>query len=552
MPTATQHASDSNRNYLVTMMASCERPVQQKALLSGKFLPRRYYAEICSSFWNRALSYYTAIALGGIIMLQYLKNEANLTHTENGAVTYQSTQSECLDLFATIGALRRESDEEITNRFLRAYAENADLAMKTLFFARDIRGGIGERRVFRTILKWLAHNEPQSVEKNIPYIAEYGRYDDLLALMGTKCEREALAYIKKQLEADCKALETGESASLLAKWLPSVNASNDDVIRQAKHIARALGMNDAQYRKTLSALRAKISIIENNLREKDYAFDYAKQPSKAMLKYRKAFLRNDSERYTAFMNRVTEGVEQIHTGTLTPYEVIAPFFKRDIRTEERKAIDVTWNAQEDFTGGENALVVIDGSGSMYGGSDPIPATVALSLGIYYAERNTGAFHNHFITFSENPRLVEIEGKDILEKVRYCHQFNEVANTNIQRVFELVLKAAVKNHVPQEEMPSKIFIISDMEFDYCTEDCSLTNFEYAQKLFSEHGYRLPDLVFWNVNSRNRQQPVSVNDQGVALVSGCNARIFSMLKSGILSPFALMMDVLGSERYAAIVA
>ena len=172
-------------------------------------------------------------------MLQYLKNEANLTHTENGAVTYQSTQSECLDLFATIGALRRESDEEITNRFLRAYAENADLAMKTLFFARDIRGGIGERLVFRTILKWLAHNEPQSVEKNIPYIAEYGRYDDLLALMGTKCEREALAYIKKQLEADCKALETGESASLLAKWLPSVNASNDDVIRQAKHIACA-------------------------------------------------------------------------------------------------------------------------------------------------------------------------------------------------------------------------------------------------------------------------------------------------------------------------
>ena len=485
-------------------------------------------------------------------MLQYLKNEANLTHTENGAVTYQSTQSECLDLFATIGAIRRESDEEITNRFLRAYAENADLAMKTLFFARDIRGGIGERRVFRTILKWLAHNEPQSVEKNIPYIAEYGRYDDLLALMGTKCEREALAYIKKQLEADCKALEAGESVSLLAKWLPSVNASNDDAIRRAKHIARTLGMNDAQYRKTLSALRAKISIIENNLREKDYAFDYAKQPSKAMLKYRKAFLRNDSERYTAFMNRVAEGVEQIHTGTLTPYEIITPFFKRDIRTEERKAIDVTWNAQEDFTGGENALVVIDGSGSMYGGSDPIPATVALSLGIYYAERNTGIFHNHFITFSENPRLVEIKGKDIFEKVRYCHQFNEVANTNIQRVFELVLKAAVKNHVPQEEMPSKIFIISDMEFDYCTEDCSLTNFEYAQKLFSEHGYQLPDLVFWNVNSRNRQQPVSVNDQGVALVSGCNPRIFSMLKAGILSPYAFMMDVLGSERYAAIVA
>lgn len=485
-------------------------------------------------------------------MLQFLKREANMTHTENGAVTYRSTQSECLDLFATIGALRRESDEEITNRFLRAYAENADLAMKTLFFARDIRGGIGERRVFRTILKWLAANEPQSLEKNIQYIAEYGRYDDLLSLMGTTCEGKALQCIKKQLAADCAALEAGESVSLLAKWLPSVNASNEDAIRKAKRIARAMGMNDAQYRKTLSALRAKISIIENNLREKDYTFDYSKQPSKAMFKYRKAFMRNDGDRYGAFMNRVAEGTEQLHTGSLTPYELIKPFFSGNIPVQERKAIDATWKAQEDFTGGENALVVIDGSGSMYCGADPIPATVALSLGIYYAERNTGAFHNHFITFSENPKLVEIKGKDIYEKVRYCHQFNEVANTNIQRVFELILKTAVKNRVPQSEMPTKIYIISDMEFDYCTEDCSLTNFEYAQQLFAENGYQLPEVVFWNVSSRNQQQPVRVNDRGVALVSGCNPRIFSMLKAGILSPYAFMMDVLGSARYAAIVA
>ena len=316
-------------------------------------------------------------------MLKFLKKEANMTHTENGAVTYRSTQSECLDLFATIGALRRERDEEITNRFLRAYAEDADLAMKTLFFARDIRGGIGERRVFRTILKWLANNEPRSQEKNIQYIAEYGRYDDLLVLMGTTCEGKVLHLIKKQLAADCAALEAGESVSLLAKWLPSVNASNEDAIRQAKQIARSLGMNDAQYRKTLSALRTKISIIENNLREKDYTFDYSKQPSKAMFKYRKAFMRNDGDRYDEFMSRVAEGTEQLHTGTLMPYEMIKPFFGRgDISDQERKAIDATWKTQEDFTGGENALVVIDGSGSMYGGADPIPATVALSLGIY--------------------------------------------------------------------------------------------------------------------------------------------------------------------------
>lgn len=201
-------------------------------------------------------------------MVTSLKKEANMAYTENGAATYRSAGSECLDLFATIGALRGESDEEINNRFLRAYAEDANLAMKTLFFARDVRGGLGERRVFRTILKWLAINEPQSIEKNILHIAEYGRFDDLLALMGTPCEDKALRYIKRQLGSDCDALVSGRSVSLLAKWLPSVNASNKDTVRQAKRIARAMDMNDAQYRKMLSALREKISIIENNLREK--------------------------------------------------------------------------------------------------------------------------------------------------------------------------------------------------------------------------------------------------------------------------------------------
>ena len=183
---------------------------------------------------------------------------------------------------------------------------------------------------------------------------------------------------------------------------------------------------------------------------------------------------------------------------------------------------------------------------------PLPAEVALSLGIYYAQRNTGRFRNHFITFSGHPRLVEIKGRDIYEQVRYCRRFNEVANTNLQRVFELILNTAVKNRVPQKDMPAKLYIISDMEFDHCVADGSLTNFEYAQKLFARHGYRLPEMVFWNVASRNRQQPVRMNDAGVALVSGCSPRIFSMLRAGILSPYAFMLSVLGSERYAPIAA
>ena len=485
-------------------------------------------------------------------MLQYLKQEANKTLTENGAATLQTSHSECLDLFATVGAIRQESDGEIASRFMRAFTEDKDIAMKLLFFARDIRGGLGERKVFRVCLRWLSYNAPETVCKNLSYIAEYGRFDDLLVLFGTPVEKDALEFIREQLHKDIYAMNNNEEVSLLGKWLPSVNASNAGTVKAAKKIARFLLMDDKTYRKTLSQLRAYIHIIENNLREKDYTFDYEKQPSKAMFKYRNAFVRNDGDRYREFLNKVSAGEAKLNAATLMPYEIITPFFRKNVSDEERKSIDITWKSQKDFSNNENALVVIDGSGSMYGCSDPIPATVALSLGIYFAERNTGAFKNHFITFSEKPQLVEIKGEDILDKVRYCHDFNEIANTNIQKVFELVLSAAKKNNVPQQELPKKIYIISDMEFDCCTRGSSLTNFEYAKKLFKSAGYKLPEVVFWNVANRNRQQPVTKNEQGVALVSGCTPRIFSMIAEGIPTPYEFMMSVLESERYKNIAA
>lgn len=212
-------------------------------------------------------------------MLQYLKQESNKTLTENGAATLKTTQSDCLDLFATVGAIRRESDEEITTRFMRAFTEDKDIAMKLLFFARDIRGGLGERKVFRVCLKWLSYNAPETVRKNLSYISEYGRFDDMLALFGTPVEKDALEFIRKQLQKDICAMNNKEEVSLLGKWLPSVNTSNAETIRTAKKIARYLLMDDKTYRKTLSQLRAYIRIIENNLREKDYTFDYEKQPS---------------------------------------------------------------------------------------------------------------------------------------------------------------------------------------------------------------------------------------------------------------------------------
>lgn len=485
-------------------------------------------------------------------MLTYLKQEANRALTENGAETCAGTQSDCLDLFATIGALRSADAGEILARFQKAFAEDRALAMKTLFFARDVRGGLGERRVFRVILPWLAKNAPESLNQNLPLIAEYGRWDDLLCLLRTPCEQAAVELIRAQLEQDRAGMAAGAPVSLLAKWLPSVNASNQQTVLAAKRIARGLGMRDAEYRRMLSELRQYLSILENRLRTRDYTFSYEAQPSKALAKYRKAFLANDGERYRAFLERVSTGESVMHTGTLTPYDIIAPFFSREVTAEERRAIDVTWNAQEDFTCGENALVVADGSGSMYWGSNPTPAAVAQSLAIYYAERNHGAFHNHFITFSMSPQLVEIKGADIREKVDYCAAYDECGNTNLQAVFELILNAAVKHSLPQSELPAKLYIISDMEFDVYMEESSMTNFEYARSLYQAHGYALPDVVFWNVDSRTRQQPVTKNEQGVALISGSTAKIFELLRSGLTDPYAFMLSVLSSDRYAAIAA
>lgn len=496
-------------------------------------------------------------------MLEYMKQENNMTLTENGAVTYASTGSECLDLFATIGALRSASNQEIITRFVRAYTENANLAMKLLFFARDIRGGLGERSVFRTIFTWLAKNEPTSVQKNIAYVAEYGRFDDLLTLLDTPCETEMLSYLRKQFDTDLENLAEGNNISLLGKWLPSVNASNRKTVLRAKKIAKAFGMNDASYRKAVTALRAHIHIIENYIRERDYTFDYEQQPSRAMFKYKKAFLRNDQERYAAFLSKAAMGEAKLHADHVAPYELVESCFNknwswdeesivRDISPEEKAVLNATWASMPDFGSEENTMAVIDTSGSMYYSGNPLPASVALSLGLYFAEHNKGIFHNHVITFSARPQIIDIKGNTFVDRLRYVTTFQEIADTNLEAVFDLILQTAVKHHVPQEELPAKLMIISDMEFNDCVNNASQTNFQNAKQKYAANGYRLPEVVFWNVASRNRQQPITMNEQGVALVSGVTPRIFSMVAGGNLSPYTFMLDVLQSERYSNITA
>lgn len=478
-----------------------------------------------------------------------------MTHTENGGTAYRSSESFCLDMFFKAGAMRNSTAEEIAATVTRAYAEDPDKTMKILFFARDARGGLGERRFFRTAVSALVNTAPDAIRKNIPLFAEYGRYDDLCILIGTPLEDDAAKLIRTQLDRDTAAMYAGEKASLLAKWLPSVNASSMETRNTGRRLAALLGMSERNYRKALSALRKYTDILENRLRVRDYTFDYEVQPSCAMFKYRHAFIRNDGERYTGYLNKVNSGEAKLNAGRLYPYDIVRAALNGNISAEETHSLDTAWNALPDLTAAknENAIAVIDGSGSMTWGMGIRPIDAALSLGIYFAEHNNGAFANHFITFSNTPRLIEIKGGNIVEKVKYCATFNECANTNLEAVFMLILRTAVKNNVAASEMPAKLYIISDMQFDSCIIGGNNdVLFRAMRKLYHNYGYIMPEIVFWNVNSRSEAIPVNRSETGAALVSGYSPVIFDMVMSGNVSPEAVMDNILSSKRYDPVTA
>ena len=488
-------------------------------------------------------------------MLNFLKKESNMTYTENGGTAYRSTESFCLDMFFKAGAMRNSTAKDIEDIVIRAYTEDPDKTMKIVFFARDARGGLGERRFFRCAISALVKIAPKAVEMNIPLFAEYGRYDDLCVLLGTPLEAAAANVIKEQLNKDIASMNQNGQVSLLAKWLPSVNASSKETRNSGRRMATLLGMSEPTYRRTLSALRAYTDILENRLRERDYTFDYEVQPSCAMFKYRRAFIRNDNERYTDYLNSVHSGNAKLNADRLFPYDIVRAALAGNLSETEKMSLDAAWRALPDLSAAknENSLAVIDGSGSMTCGCGGIrPIDAALSLGIYFAEHNKGKFANHFITFSETPKLVEIKGRDIVGKVNFCRSFNEVANTNLEAVFMLILKTAVKNRVSVSDMPSKLYIISDMQFDRCIiGGNNEVLFKAMRKLYHQYGYIMPEIIFWNVNARCDTMPVNRSETGAALISGYSPSVFDMVMSGNISPEAVMNKILDSKRYAAII-
>lgn len=273
---------------------------------------------------------------------------------------------------------------------------------------------------------------------------------------------------------------------------------------------------------------------------------------------------NDAERYGRFLSVVASGDAFLNTSNVMLYELVQPFlreggryyneygFLKEMSEWGKSSLNAIWNSLPDFGGNENALAVINTSGSMCWRAKPTSAAVALFLGMYFAERNKGAFANHFIEFSARPQLIEIKGNTFADKLQYVASFNEVGNTNLESFFDLILNAAVKNNLTQRELPAKLIIVSDMEFDSRMKGASTANFENATRKFAGYGYKLPQVVLWNVASRNSQQPVKMNDAGVALVSGANPGNFSIVAGGIVSPYAMMTDILASEHYAPIVA
>ena len=495
--------------------------------------------------------------------LESLKTEVNYTRTLNGAKTHGSTGDACLDFFAVAGGMRyRRRNDQIT-LFDRAYIETPELAAKLLFHLRDIRGGMGERKLFRTLLRHVAFAWPETAKKNVKYIAEFGRWDDLLCLMGTPAEEEAVRIIKLQLAEDQAALkkrELGEKTahiSLLAKWLPSDNTSSPKTCAKARKLMKLLDMDSREYRAMVTGLRARIGLVEGHLTKRQpEKVNYEAVPAQAMLKYRCAFEKNDGERFARFLKDVANGDRCIHSDTLFPYEVLRPFFSgntwasRNARGQD--ALEQLWNWLPGAVGNQNAISVVDVSGSMYSTwAGPLkPALISQAMGLYCAERCKGVFHNHLITFESNPHLVEIHGKTLRDKQMYIGSLPWGWSTNLEAVFDLILKTAVNSNARQDEMPSVLYIFSDMEFNQAVRDPNKTVYDNAKALFEAYGYKMPAVVFHNVNSWQMQAPVTAHTRGTALQSGASTHALKEKFDGNITPMDHMLRVLNGERYSMI--
>lgn len=467
--------------------------------------------------------------------------------TENGALTYITSGSKVLDLFSQGGALREREEADIVRMVDAAYNEDPKHTLEVLLYLRDIRKGQGEKRTFRTAIRRLCDLHWEDINyigDLFDAIVELGSWKDIVETFSVD---EYYKYVESHWN---------DKNSLMFKWLPSISGSSNN---EAEYLAKKLGLTPRQYRKHLSKKRAELNLVETAMCQNKWGeIEYSKVPSKAMVVHRGAFKNHDEKRYYKYLNdaREADGTVKINIGTLTPYDIVAGYFDSwSVKSKEDPALEALWNNLSNYCDGSNSIVVADTSGSMMG----TPMAVAISLAIYFAERNKGIFHNEFITFSRKPRFIQFKEDDTLQhRVKQTFDLDICENTNLQATFDLVLKTAIDNHIPEEEMPVSMIVISDMEFDdaqyspdWTISSKPKTNFEAIKEKYAEAGYKMPKLIFWNVNSRNDNLPVKQDESGVVLVSGSSASTFNMVVTGDTNPYNFMLSVIEQPRYKGFV-
>ena len=491
-------------------------------------------------------------------LLNGLQNRSNLTYTENGALTHKSTKSMLLDMFAMGAAMRTRGDNDVICMFKNAYEENPEYALKCLFYIRDIRGGQGERRFFRTCYHWLAMKHPEAAQRNMQHIPEFGRWDDLYCLLGTALEEDMFNMLKKQFVLDLSC----QTPSLLAKWLPSCNASSKETIAKGNMTREAFGLTQKEYRKALSVLRKRINVLERLMSANEWEkIEFDKIPSKAGLIYKNAFARRDiiKAKYEKFAK---DENTKVNAAALYPYEIVEKALHVGrYDSTDRAMVNKYWANLPDWLKNAdlNALCMVDTSGSMHG----TPINVAISLGLYCAERAGGPFATHYISFASRPQLIKCEGADFVDKVERIYRTNLVDNTNIEAAFDMLLDTAKRTHCSQEDMPKNILVISDMEFDSAvntgwswtanyhnriTKDNAETLMEGIARKWAAAGYEMPHLIYWNVQARQNNIPMLGNGP-ISYVSGFSPSIFQTIVTG-KTGYDLMMECLNGARYSVI--
>ena len=462
-----------------------------------------------------------------------VKTDENVTLTENGMVTNPTTLNKCVDLFFSIGAMRGKSKDTVVSLFNEAYKENPLIASKLLFWSRDVRSGAGERQIFRDIVTHLTTTSPQTVRKNIGLIPEFGRWDDVLVLVGTELEDDMFILIKD-------SLTNGDA--LCAKWMPR----KGDVANRLRKLFR---FTPKEYRKMLVNLT---NVVESKMCAKDWeSIDYSKLPSLASSRYQKSFVKNDTERYDEYKKALIDGTAKVNAGAVYPYDILKSMNQGGDAVVSEKQWESLPNWMEDSN--ERILPVVDVSGSMCcpaGGNDNLSCMdVAISLGMYISERNEGNFKDAFVTFSNNPQLQYLTG-GLKERLNKLRRADWGMSTDLEAVFNLILNQAKTYNIPQDKMPTKIMILSDMQFNQATRS-DLGSQSMIESMYEVAGYKKPDIIYWNLNASGSNFPVEFNKNGTALVSGFSPSILKPLLSGKnMTPESIMMDTVNDERYSLI--